>query len=121
MVYPIGGYFYFQNYVNGKLKFLRVTSMQGGISNTYIKPINAKISPNPVTSDSFITISFESPTQSNTNITVLSVDGRYLFKQIIPPGLASYEIEASKFSLGLNIVNVMNGTNVLETGKVIVY
>lgn len=122
MLYPIGGFVYFKDYQDGITSFVKlVTNNSGNVQVPYISRNNVKISPNPVSSCATITFTFDNPVEPDCNVTVIGSDGRLVLKQNVPAGITSLDFDASRLAKGVNIVNLIRGVQVLETGKVLVY
>lgn len=94
-----------QHDFDGKTTYSSIVSLQKeGKGNT------VKIYPNPISTQSDLTIEFSEKVENSLNIDVVDVQGRILYKNQSEKGIESLKIPVGNFARGMYFLRLTNGT-----------
>lgn len=113
---------YLDNPINSKgwSIFYSITPGQSGGIQQVGEPIQTSVFPTLANSNEVITVEDEDTANANREVVVTNANGQTVYRQTLPAGQSSVQINTGRLSKGLNIVNVLGSKSQAKGCKVIV-
>lgn len=89
---------------DGKITYSNIVNLQ-----KIGEGMTLKMYPNPLSTESFLTIDFSETTDESLNIAIFDVNGRKMYQNKTEKGLESLKIPVSDWARGLYLVQVIDG------------